>query len=115
MDHITLLFGCTVIICMIHYTYTYINLSFTKTLHFHLNVNKRKEMISECLMKMNAMVCCDDCDKILHKSNVLTMPTGTKICPSVGVIVNGAFTAVTNLVGFECFCNQCRELQQSMQ
>ena len=62
-------------------------------------------------MKMKAMVCCDDCQKILHDSNVLTMATRTKVCPAVGVIVNGVFTAMTDLVSFECFCNQCRELQ----
>ena len=111
MYHIILLFACTVVICIIHYICTYVHLSVTKTLHFHLNVDKRKEILSECLMKMNAMVCCDECDKILHKSNVLTMPTGTKVCPSVGVIVNGVFTAMSSLVSFECFCNQCRELQ----
>lgn len=98
-------------ICMIHYISTYLQLSFTKTLHFHLNVKKRKEILSECLMKMNASVCCDECEKIIHNSEVLTIATGTKVCPSVGVIVNGVFTAMTNLVNFECFCNQCHEMK----
>ena len=111
MYHIVLLFGCTMLICVVHYVWTYIFLSCTKTLHFNLDLNKRKEMLSDCLMKMNAMVCCDDCDKIVYGSNILTMPTGTKVCPSVGVIVNGVFTAMDNFIEFECFCNQCRELQ----
>ena len=111
MNHIILLFGCTVVICVVHYVCTYIYLSFTKTLHLHLDLNKRREMLSDCLMKMNAMVCCDACDKLLHDSDILTMPTGTKVCPSVGVIVNGMFTAMNTLIDFECFCNQCRELQ----
>jgi hypothetical protein len=111
MYHIILLFVCTMLICMVHYVCTYIYLCSEKTLHLHFHLNERKQMLSSCLMKMNAMVCCDDCHKIIHDSNILTMPTGTTICPSVGVVVNGVFTAMKNLIDFECFCNQCHELQ----
>lgn len=114
MNHIWLLFGCSLLCCAAHYLFVLLTLSSSAhTLHVSFGIDDRKEAVSRCLLARNATVCCRDCDRLLNRSKVLTIPVGGGVCPSSGVIVDGEFRPLgDDLVSFECFCSQCRESQR---